>query len=59
MTDRDECLNRFMAAVRAARQGNWQLGNDMLRDIKAKFGAEVAKRQRAELAAYVESGKPA
>ncbi|MFM0328197.1 hypothetical protein [Paraburkholderia strydomiana] len=55
----DECLARFMAAVRAARSGDNRPGNELIREVRQRHGDEAAEIQRRELRNYVDSEKNA
>jgi hypothetical protein len=55
----DECRDRFMAAVRAARRGDHRLGNQLIRDVRQRHGDKAAEIQRRELRNYVDSEKKA
>jgi hypothetical protein len=55
----DECLARFMSAVRAARSGDNRPGNQLIREVRQRHGDEAAEIQRRELRNYVDSDKRA
>ena len=61
MTDeewRADCWRRFREAVSAATSGgNFEPGNQLLRDIREKHGKKVAAIAKQELVNYVERGK--
>ncbi|KAF1064922.1 hypothetical protein [Burkholderia gladioli] len=52
---REECLGRFLGAVREGRRGNFEPGKALIRSVRERFGDAAAERQRAELTRYVAS----
>lgn len=54
-----ECLNRFLAAVRAARNADYRPGNQLIREVRERHGDDAAEIQRRELRRYTDSEKRA
>lgn len=54
-----ECLARFLAAVRAARNADYRPGNALIREVRERHGDEAEGIQRRELRNYTDSDKRA
>lgn len=48
---------RFAEAVRAARNGNYSLAQQLVESVRVRFGNAVAEVQRRELWGYIERGE--
>lgn len=48
---------RFAEAVRAARNGDYRLAQQLVESVRARFGNAVAEVQRRELWACIERGE--
>jgi hypothetical protein len=55
----DDCLARFMAAVRDGRSGSFERAKQIVESVRSKAGDEAAERAKRELWAYIKSGKKA
>lgn len=56
---RDECLRRFMAAVRDGRRGDYSSAKAIVESVRQRGGNEAAERAKTELWKYVRSDKKA
>lgn len=54
-----ECLDRFLAAVRDARAGRNGKAHALIASVRERHGAAAAEIARRELRNYVDSGKKA
>lgn len=59
MASAADCLARFLAAVRDARDGRYAAGNRLIESVRQRFGEKASEIQRKELRNYVDSGKKA
>jgi hypothetical protein len=55
----DECLARFMAAVRDGRSGSFERAKQIVESVRSKAGDEAAERAKKEIWNYVRSDKRA
>ncbi|MFP4895606.1 hypothetical protein [Paraburkholderia sp. EG304] len=55
----EECRERFMAAVRAAREGRGNKAWDLVESVRKRYGDEAAEIQERELRRYIDSEKRA
>jgi hypothetical protein len=58
LTQRD-CLNRFLAAVRDGRSGNYTKAGEIVERVRKTAGDRAAETAKKELWAYMRSGKNA
>jgi hypothetical protein len=56
---REECLARFMQAVRAGRRGDYSNAKAIVESVRQRGGNEAAERAKTELWKYVRSDKKA
>lgn len=56
---REECLARFLSAVRAGRRGDYNEAKAIVESVRSKAGKTVAERAKKELWAYIKSDKKA
>ncbi|WP_091910311.1 hypothetical protein [Chitinasiproducens palmae] len=54
---RAECWERLRAAVRAAKRGDYTLGNALLKEIGQQHGKEARARAKREMEQCVEKWK--
>lgn len=57
--DRDECLRRFMQAVRDGRRGDYGSSKAIVESVRQRGGNEAAERAKKEVWAYIKSEKKA
>jgi hypothetical protein len=54
-----ECLSRFLAAVRDGRSGNYGAAQQIVENVRKRSGDKAAETAKKELWAYMRSGKNA
>jgi uncharacterized protein Yka (UPF0111/DUF47 family) len=54
-----ECLSRFLAAVRDGRGGDYTKAGEIVERVRKAAGDEAADRAKNELWRYMKSGKKA
>lgn len=59
MTSAQDCLARFLAAVRTGRRNDYEPAKEIIAAVTAKAGAEAGERAKKELWAYIKSDKRA
>lgn len=59
MASQQECLERFLAAVRDGRSGDYQKAGEIVERVRGKAGDAAAERAKAELWKYIRSDKKA
>lgn len=57
--ERNECLERFLAAVRDARRGDYSRAKALVESVRREQGDRAANTAREELWAYTQSDKKA
>jgi hypothetical protein len=55
----DECLARFMAAVRDGRSGSFERAKQIVESVRSRAGDEAAERAKKELWAFIRSDRKA
>jgi hypothetical protein len=55
--DRDECLSRFVQAVRDGRRGDYNRAKAIVESVRSKSGDEAAEVAKRELWAFIRSEK--
>ena len=53
----EECLRRFMAAVRDGRRGDYSSAKAIVESVRSKGGDEAAEVAKRELWAFIRSDK--
>jgi hypothetical protein len=56
---REECLQRFMQAVRDGRRGDYNSAKAIVESVKQRSGNEAAETAKRELWAFIRSDKNA
>ena len=54
---REECLSRFMSAVRAGRRGDYNEAKAIVEAVRSKGGDEAAEIAKKEIWAFIRSDK--
>jgi hypothetical protein len=54
-----ECLSRFLAAVRDGRSGNYTKAGEIVERVRSKAGDAAAERAKTEIWKYIRSEKRA
>lgn len=59
MLTREECLSRFLSAVRAGRRGDYNEAKAIVESVRSKAGKTAAETAKTELWNYIRSEKKA
>jgi hypothetical protein len=59
MNSQQACLDRFLAAVRDGRRGDYAAASALVERLRNMAGDECAERAKAEIWKYIKSDKKA